>query len=332
MRFCLALLPLVPLSAAAAGFVALDLPGSQLTALAEDGHGAAGSLTGGGSGGFRWQQGRGAQTLSHAISIRAISPSGRYVAGSSLDENATEVATWWDDEGAPHRIAGLPGGLGSRSIGQTIDDGGELGGIAHDGDGRHLSFSWTAAGGLRTLDSGPASSSPAGESSKTSSFPRTQESILLSSMDARVRGHDVDEAVRTFPDCPGSSVAATIHATPIDFIAASHDGALRVGHAGNGGQRRAVVWTAQGGAQRLDAFLAAHGVQVPRDWTLVAATAVDAEARRIGGYGLHQRRFDSFIAELPANVRILCDSLPPPTAPQRRQPTDPSIPSQEITP
>lgn len=270
-----------PLPAAAAGFTALDLPGSQLTALSEDGRVAAGSLAGSDSGGFRWQRDRGAQPLPHAVSVHGISPSGRHVAGSSLDENANEVATWWDLGGDAHRIDALPRDLGSPSVGHAIDDDARLSGVAHGRDDRHIAFSWTAADGLRVL--GPA-------------------------------------ATRVPAACPGTGApgASAELPAPIEFGATSRDGALRVGHAGGGGQRRAIVWAAHGGTQRLDTFLAANGVEVPDDWTLVAATAVSADARRIGGYGLHRHHFDSFIAELPANVRVLCDSSTPPTASQRR--------------
>ncbi|MBO9662164.1 hypothetical protein [Dokdonella sp.] len=327
LRLAIALL-LSPLPAMAEGFLALDLPGSQLTALADDGRSAAGSLAGSAGGGFRWRQGHGAQTLPHAVSVRGISPSGRYVAGSSLDENADEVATWWDAAADAHRIAGLPG---AHSIGRTIDDTGQLGGIAHDRDDRRIAFSWTAAGGLQAYESAPTSA-PAGEAAQASSLSEPLTSAEENTVDSRVRAADIDEDVRTLPRCPGVAEGSAELPAPLEFVAASRDGALRVGHAGSSRQRRAVVWTAREGTQRLDVFLAAHGVEVPRDWTLVAATAVDADARRIGGYGLRQHRFDSFIAELPASVRILCDSSTPPTASQRRKPTDQSIPSQEITP
>jgi hypothetical protein len=66
-------------------------------------------------------------------------------------------------------------------------------------------------------------------------------------------------------------------------------------------------------------------LDVPRDWILVSATAVDATTQRIGGYGLHHDSFDSFIAQLPATLRITCDPTLP-TATQRRD----SL--QEITP
>jgi hypothetical protein len=38
---------------------------------------------------------------------------------------------------------------------------------------------------------------------------------------------------------------------------------------------------------------------VPRGWTLIATTAVSADGRRLGGFGLKDGRFDSFVIDLP---------------------------------
>jgi len=106
------LLCLLATSLAAAGeFRALSLPGSQLGALSADGRAAAGGVIGAASGGFRWQEGEAPRLLERAVSVRAMSASGRHVAGSSLDAQLREVATWWDVDGTVHPL----GGLASRS-------------------------------------------------------------------------------------------------------------------------------------------------------------------------------------------------------------------------
>jgi hypothetical protein len=288
----IALLLLPSLSAmAASSFIALDLPGSQLTALADDGRSAAGSLVGARSGGFRWHADHGTRLLDYAVSVHGMSASGRYVAGSSLDANLGEVATYWDADDVAHAIGGLPGAnaiAGRLSVGTSISDALRVTGTANTHDDRNVPFAWTPAGGMQLID----------------------------------------DANLALPQCAGAPMLRDAFAKfpqPVEFDAASRDGALLLGHAGSGGQRRAIVWTARDGAQSLGAFLDANGVDVPRDWTLVAATAVDANTRHIGGYGLHHDSFDSFIAQLPATLRITCDPTLP-TAPQRRD----SI--QEITP
>jgi hypothetical protein len=78
-------------------------------------------------------------------------------------------------------------------------------------------------------------------------------------------------------------------------FACSADDALRVGSAGEGAARVAVVWTRVEGLRPLRDAL---GERERADgWSLMAATAVSADGRRIGGWGQHGGRFDSFIVE-----------------------------------
>src|SRR5690606_39619579 len=93
-------------------------PGSQLVALSRDGCVAAGSLVGGEAGGFRWLEQGGIEPLRNAATVRGLSASGRYVAGSLLDEQARQVAAYWDAGGRPHRLGTL---AGSVSIGQVSE-------------------------------------------------------------------------------------------------------------------------------------------------------------------------------------------------------------------
>src|SRR5215467_9829824 len=104
-----AIVTLTSLPCFGAGFHALSLPGSQLDAMSADGRSAAGCLVGGKGGGFRWQEGESPEILTGAMSVRAISPSGHYVAGSALDADQHEIAAFWDAEGVAHPIGSLPG-------------------------------------------------------------------------------------------------------------------------------------------------------------------------------------------------------------------------------
>lgn len=269
--FLAAVVLLASLAASDARFVALDLPGSQLTALSADGEAAAGSLSGDRNGGFRWQAGRGAKALPDAISVHAISPDGRYVAGSSLDGDQIEVASWWDRDGGAHRLDGAARILGlgrAPTAAYAIDDDLHLDGATIDSV---THFLW--APGLE---------------------PRRDE-----------RAHDT----APLPACSGHHAPIDPPAgltAPLRFVAASADGGLWIGNSGSGAQRRAVVWPGAGPVQPLDIYLRSHGVAVPEGWTLVAATAIDPPARHIGGFGLHDGHFDSFIAALPASTAVAC--------------------------
>jgi hypothetical protein len=75
---------------------------------------------------------------------------------------------------------------------------------------------------------------------------------------------------------------------------------MLAGVAGSGAQRVAMVWTSTRGVERLQDFLAARAITVPAGWSLLAATALSADGRRLGGFGLTDGRFDSFIVDVAA--------------------------------
>lgn len=312
-----------------AGFHALSVPGSQLVALSADGRVAAGGLVGGASGGFRWHEGAPVEVLSDAMSVRAISASGRYVAGSSLDAAQREVATYWDADGVPHLLGGLPnadarGGL--LSVASGITDQPRVAGTTIDAARGSTAFLWTRDEGLSALASGGTSSGASGigsdgrrvfgwsERDATRSGVLWQRGHACCTVDApsgEITGANRSATLllgiadgkpfRWMPDAGAAHapIAATDGATR--FVAASDDGALLAGASGSGAQRIAVVWTGARGTERLDAFLAAAHVAVPQGWTLMAATAVSADGHRLGGFGLKDSRFDSFVIDLPSS-------------------------------
>jgi uncharacterized membrane protein len=320
-----------------AGFHALSLPGSQLGALSADGRSAAGGVVDGASGGFRWHEGAPPQLLAGAVSARAISASGRYVAGSSLDREQREVATWWDIDGIAHPLGGLPGAdalAGVFSVAYGITDQPLVVGTATIGGRSSSAFAWTPDHGMHALTAAGMASSAAGVSSDgrrvfgwSARTDATRHGALWS--DGHL--HSLADDSATADELVGANRAATvllgmtseaaddeipfrwalqtravpIAATPLQaqrtrFIASSDDGRVLAGAAGSGGQRVAVIWTQRGGVEHLDDFLAAQAIAVPRGWTLIAATAVSADGHRLGGFGLKDGRFDSFVIDLPS--------------------------------
>jgi hypothetical protein len=337
------LLALLSMSASAGEFRALSMPGSQLAALSADGRSAAGGLIGGASGGFRWQEGAPPRVLAHAVSVHAISASGRYVAGSSLDGGQREVATWWDERGEPHRLGGVPGADGAAgvlSIAQGITDQPEVVGAGANGTGP-VAFTWTAARGMRALEAGATASAAIGISADGRRIygwsqstiarqgvvwneerpccrfhARDHESELVGANRAGTILLGVADGSAQAIACDGRAFAP---ATPIigtlpaaKFVAADDAGSLLVGSAGIGAQRSALVWTPQHGVERLQDFLAARAIAVPAGWTLLAATAVSRDGHRLGGFGLSDGRFDSFVVDIAAVAGRM--SPPSPTA------------------
>ncbi|HKE48600.1 MAG TPA: hypothetical protein VKB52_11095 [Rhodanobacteraceae bacterium] len=320
-----------------AGFLPLSLPGSQLSALSADGQSAAGGLVGGASGGFRWHEGEGPRTLSGAMSVRAISASGRYVAGSSLDAGQHEVATWWDAEGRAHALGGLPDAdaqAGVLSVAYGITDQPHVVGTAVNAQRESVAFAWTSAEGLRLLASSGTASGASGISSdgrriygwseradatrrgvlwnqgrvcctvETGAMPNelvgaNRGATLL--LGLTHEAPDADTPFRWSPDVARTetAIATPSNASTLRFTAGSDDGRVLAGASGSGAHRVAMIWTEGGGVERLDAFVASRGLAIPSGWTLIAATAVSADGSRLGGYGLVDGRFDSFVIDLP---------------------------------
>lgn len=334
-RRCAAALALLGIAATvpgrAAGFVALGLPGSRLAALSADGCVAAGDISGG-EAGFRWSIGGGMQRLEAAISVRALSASGRYAAGSSLDAERREVASYWDAEGRLHRIGGAPGvdaiSVVSQAFGVTDAERvvGSVGNAA-------AAFAWTPADGLRLLDAGGAAAARAEGISDDGALvygwsetaDGRRRAMLWSADAARaLRGNDARDvreiaaasrsarvllgladdsrggvtAVRWSADRGLVAPAPSEPGRFVRLLASSEDGRLVVGSAGQGDERHAIVWNGSDAPQILERWLAARGITVPPGWRLAAATAIAADGRRVGGWGLRDGRFDSFVLDL----------------------------------
>lgn len=354
------LLPAALASPAAAEtrFIALDAPGSQLMALSADGRIAAGTVSGGPSGGFRWREGKRIEFLDGAVSVHGLSPSGNTVAGSAFDGQQREVAGYWDEAGRLRTLESLPGGIAqhgvlSKALGAL--DGPRIVGVANDardhmvavvwegnrephplalpssdadaraqglgadgalvyggyrqGEGRYQAMTWR---GENYSVLAAADGSPAGEVLGAS----RNADVILGTLDG-------DGGTLPYRKTPQGLhvLAAADDAVPKPLLplAASDDGRVVVGSAGVGGARVAVVWLADDAPVRLDQLLASRHIAVPPGWTLAAATAISSDGRRIGGWGQHQRRLDSFLIDLGGvqRARRMPDGSRTSTEPER---------------
>ncbi|HEU4665158.1 MAG TPA: hypothetical protein VFS55_14110 [Dokdonella sp.] len=319
---------LVATTASAEGFHALGLPGSQLAALSADGRTGVGGVIGAASGGFRWHEGAAPQWLERAVSVRAVSASGRYAAGSSLDAQQREVATWWDAAGASHALGGLTGAeaiAGVLSAAWGIDDDAQVVGIGANG-GDTVAVRWSARSGWQVLDAAPGAAigisndgrrvygwiAPAGEAhhaamwsdgrswrARTVAGARDDELVGANRAATIVLGAIVDSnlEIGAYRWIPPSGAVERL-ASAVRFTASSDDGGVLVGFAGSGAQRVAMIRTRDRGVERLRDLLASRAIDVPSGWSLLAATAVSAEGGRVGGFGLVDGQFDSFVIDL----------------------------------
>ncbi|MFC4819965.1 hypothetical protein [Dokdonella ginsengisoli] len=324
-----ALLAISPARADAAGFSALGTPGARLLALSRDGRAGAGALSGAGSGGFRWSEAEGVRTLAGAISVQGISSSGRYVAGSSLDGEQREVASYWNADAAPVRLGGLPGTAwqgGRVSIALAVSDEPRVVGVANDPAQRRTAFEWRAGAGMRALPLPPEAR--AARAGGISDDGRRVHGWIEGAAGARrgVLWSDGAPQLLSSPELAAGEVLGANRdltllfgasylwragrgaqrlpppARPdplLQLAAGSDDGRLLAGSLGDGALRTAAVWTRQSGAVPLDRWLASRGIAVPHGWRLVAVTGVSGDGRRIGGWGQHDGQFDSFVVELP---------------------------------
>lgn len=330
----------LPALAWSAGFTALGAPGSQLLALSRDGRAGAGSLIGATTGGFRWSESKGMQPLPGAMSVRGVSASGRYVAGSSIDAEQREVASYWNADGELVRVGGLPGTAwqgGLVSIAFGISDEPRMVGIATSSEQRSIAFEWTAAHGMRALplppeakvawaggvsddgrhvygwieansgprrgvlwnDGAPRLLADTGRDAPGEVLGGNRDLSVLLGVDAP-RGGASDLAYRWRADVGAQALKPLERSpSPLRLFVSSDDGRVLAGSAGNGANRVAMIWSHGAGLQPLSALLAARGVAVPVGWTLAAATGVSGDGRRIGGWGLHDGQFDSFVIDLP---------------------------------
>lgn len=319
-------------AALAATFISIDLPGSLLSALSENGCVAAGGVLGGKPAGFRWTAASGVEPLKNAIAVHGLSSSGAFVAGSTLDGMQREVAGYWDAAGALHPIAAMPGleTVGSISQAHAISDEPRIVGSARRPGGTRIAYEWTAADGMHALpfagrgrefraiaisDDGhriagwgrngdqlqPLGWSDGRPLPMTTAGDTGTGEILGGSRDAEALvgwlGDSNAGAAAVYLESGIQRLAAP--ATVVRLQASSNDGKVLVGDSGAGEDRTPWVWLEREGFVTLADLLARRHARIPRDWRPLALTAVSADGRRLGGWGKHgSDRLDSFIVDL----------------------------------
>ncbi|WP_067648808.1 hypothetical protein [Dokdonella koreensis] len=337
-----------PLPAAAAGFVSLDLPGSQAVAISADGCIVAGNLLGDAGGGFRWSAAGGAERLAGAVSVQGLSASGAYVAGAVLDGLQRQFASYWDAAGMAHPLDSMPGieSLGVVSQAQAINDEPRIVGNARRPGGGSIAFEWTPRHGMRSLPGLAAGASGravgvsrdgnrivgweqrAGQT--TGIVWRNGQALPLpiaSGAPAELSGASRDAALlfglRPIDGAAAAAAyrwrdAATLEllattpepAAAARFHAGSDDGRVLAGGSDRGGRRAPWVWIAGEGFVALPDLLARYRVAVPPGWQLLALTAVSGNGERLAGWGKRDGQLDSFVVDLTAGGPAGACTLP----------------------
>ena len=88
-------------------------------------------------------------------------------------------------------------------------------------------------------------------------------------------------------------------------FAVSDDGNVVVGASGRWPVRTASIWTPDTGLQPLADYITARGVTIPDGWLLAAATAISADGKTIGGWGMDEDGImAAFIVDLHSNTPV----------------------------
>ncbi|MBO9662852.1 hypothetical protein [Dokdonella sp.] len=97
----------------------------------------------------------------------------------------------------------------------------------------------------------------------------------------------VSPATMRLTDLPATTSAPDGFLPPESYaFAVSDDGNVIVGASGVWPVRTATIWTPETGLQPLADYATAHGVTIPDHWFLAAGTAISADGKTIGGWGL----------------------------------------------
>ncbi|MEO7433239.1 MAG: hypothetical protein ABIR62_14665, partial [Dokdonella sp.] len=117
----------------------------------------------------------------------------------------------------------------------------------------------------------------------------TQAIGILPSLRAPARpDHSGRQSARMDQTKPSTSLAPNGFLPPESFaFAVSDDGNIIVGASGVWPIRTASIWTPDTGLMALSDYVTARGVMIPDGWLLAAATAISADGKTIGGWGIN---------------------------------------------
>lgn len=220
----------------------------------------------------------------------AISADGATIVGSSY--SGPQEATLWTAGGALG-IGDLPGGTLSSHANGANADGSVVVGMGRSANGVEA-FRWTSAGmqGLGDL--------PDGNFYSTAQAVSADGEVVVGwgngppGLQTRAFRWTAADGMQSLGVLPGA-------ASSIAF-GVSGDGAVIVGESpALGPDPRAMLWTADAGMIDLRERLIELSATGLDGWTLLRATAITADGRRIVGYGLNPSGHrEAFLAVLPA--------------------------------
>jgi hypothetical protein len=191
--------------------------------------------------------------------------------GISHDGN---VAFGWNDQDDGYRTGVIwtptetidvvdAGGFPVGEAYATTPDGSVVVGGGYYTENGSEAWRWTAATGTQPIGILPEARP-------------TTERMPASKLSARLDRTKPDAAQDPNGFLPPESFAFAVNA----------DGNVAVGASGRWPIRTATIWTPDTGLIPLADYVTAHGVTIPDGWALSAATAISADGKTIGGWGI----------------------------------------------
>jgi uncharacterized membrane protein len=191
-----------------------------------------------------------------------ISHQGNIVYGWNDQADGYRTGVVWQD-GQPIDLVDADGNPVGEALAASGDGSVVVGGGYYTANGSEA-WRWTAATGTQ-----PIGILPSGQ-------PQMDQPQAHSTRPAR------EDLTR-----PGAAAAPNGFLPPESFaFAVSDDGNVIAGASGMWPVRTASIWTPDTGLQPLADYVTARGVTIPDGWFLAAATALSADGKTIGGWGL----------------------------------------------
>jgi len=234
---------------------------------------------------FRWSAADGISRLpvnrpTTFSRANGISRDGGTVFGWNDQPDGYRSGVIWKD-GAPLDMTDADGNPIGEALAANADGSVVVGGGYYTANGGEA-WRWTAATGPQPIGILPSERAVAGRPAAAGPRPARTDLAAL----------------------PGAAAAPDGFLPPESFaFAVSDDGNVIVGASGVWPVRTATIWTPATGLQPLADYVVAQGVTIPDGWFLAAGTALSADGKTIGGWGIDPDGImAAFIVDLHADT------------------------------
>lgn len=210
--------------------------------------------------------------------------------GRAVDENQNYFAFRWTAQEGMSRLAVNRPANASRANAISAD-GSTIVGWNDQDDGGRSGVIWKNGAPLDLVD---AEGNPVGEASAVSADGR----VVVGEGYQTAAGSEAWRWTEETGVQPIGCLGDGIQCGPAFAFGLSDDGNVILGASGLGFERKATIWTSDGGLQWLSDYLATQDVVVPEGWQLMSGGGVSADGKTLSGWGLSPTMLTSFVIDL----------------------------------